>query len=282
MVESLPFGVALRILRRQRGLSLADLAKSVHYSKGYLSRIENGQRTADIGLARLCDEVLGACGWLVSLSLTKPGRKRNSFPRPAQLPADVAGFAGHADAITRLNELICPGRRSSGQIPVKAICGAAGVGKTALAVRWAHTSRHRFPDGQLFIDLRGSRTDQDPVAPRAALGRFLRALGIATIDVPDEVEECATLYRSVLDGQRMLIVLDNAATARQLYPLLPGTASCAVVITSRDELTGLSALGDADHIRLDAPSHPARTLPSRRPAMSSRTPAAFHVCQSDL
>jgi DNA-binding SARP family transcriptional activator/tetratricopeptide (TPR) repeat protein len=172
--------------------------------------------------------------------------------RPAQLPADVAGFTGRTADLQRLDGLL--GDTSADQAPqavvITAIGGAAGVGKTALAVHWAHRVADRFPDGQLYVNLRGYDPDQ-PMPAGDALARFLTALGVSGQDVPLDVEERAARYRSELAGRRMLILLDNAAGVAQVRPLLPGIGSCLVVVTSRDSLAGLVAVHGAHRLGLD-------------------------------
>jgi transcriptional regulator with XRE-family HTH domain len=251
MSEQLAFGIELRRLRQQRGLSLTELSKSIHYSKGYLSRIETGKRAACSDLARLCDEVLQSGGTLTTLLPGRPRTGRARLPRPAQLPADIVSFVGRDDTLVQLDDLMDARDRQAGQILVSAICGAAGVGKTALAVHWAHKTRRMFPDGQLFVNLRGSAPGQPPAEPSDALAAVLRALGVAGQDLPAEIDERAALYRSLLDGRQMVIVLDDAANMPQLSPLLPGTSSCPVLVTSRDPLVGLIARTDAHYIELD-------------------------------
>ncbi|ROO59823.1 DNA-binding SARP family transcriptional activator [Micromonospora sp. Llam0] len=178
-------------------------------------------------------------------------------PAPAQLPADIPDFTGRVTELAELDQLLddAQGRtdddvdRSSG-VTVAAVSGTAGVGKTALAVRWAHRVRHRFPDGQLYVDLQGYDAEQ-PVSPGQALAGFLRALGVAGPDLPLDLDERAACYRSLTDGQRMLVVLDNAASAEQVRPLLPGSPSCLVLVTSRDSLAGLVARHGARRVGLD-------------------------------
>ena len=125
-------------------------------------------------------------------------------------------------------------------VVISALAGTAGVGKTALAVRWAHQVTDRFPDGQLYVNLRGYDAGQ-PMSAAEALARFLRALGVPGTDVPAEPDERATMYRSLLADRRILLLLDNAGSADQVRPLLPATPGCAAVVTSRDPLAGLVA-----------------------------------------
>ena len=135
-------------------------------------------------------------------------------------------------------------------VPIMVLAGTAGVGKTALAVRWARRAAAAFPDGQLYVNLRGYDPGA-PVAPADALAGFLRALGLAGEDIPAGEDERAAAYRSLLDGRRVLVVLDNAASVEQARPLLPGSPSCLVVVTSRDSLAGLVARHGARRLALD-------------------------------
>jgi tetratricopeptide (TPR) repeat protein/DNA-binding SARP family transcriptional activator len=179
-------------------------------------------------------------------------------PVPAQLPGDVHGFTGRAAELTELGALLDSANAGvvaspSGQpiaAVVVAVCGTAGVGKTALAVRWAHRVRDQFPDGQLYVNLRGYDPDQRMPAGEA-LTRFLDALGVAGPAVPLDVDDRAARYRTQLADRRILIVLDNAASVDQVRPLLPGTPSCMVVVTSRDSLPGLVALHGARRLNLE-------------------------------
>ncbi|MGN9908889.1 tetratricopeptide repeat protein [Phytohabitans sp. LJ34] len=168
---------------------------------------------------------------------------------PTQLPADVPAFTGRGDEVAQVDALLA-GDLEPTAVVITAVSGTPGVGKTALAVRCAHRSAGRFPDGQLYLNLRGYDPDQ-PVSPEDALARFLGALGVAGADIPLEVDERAAIYRTRIAGRRMLIVLDNAATVEQVRPLLPGTPTCAVLVTSRDSLAGLVAVHGAHRISLD-------------------------------
>src|SRR5271170_5409750 len=126
---------------------------------------------------------------------------------------------------------------------------AHGLGKTALAVQWAHQVAERFPDGQLYVSLRGYDPD-GPMPPADALAGFLRALGVGGQDIPPGEEERAARYRSLLAGRRVLVVLDSAGSVAQVAPLLPGSPSCAVVVTSRDALAGLVARHGATRLEV--------------------------------
>jgi len=168
---------------------------------------------------------------------------------PALLPYDVAFFTGRTDHLARLDALLDelgpdPGRGSV----LCALTGVAGAGKTALAVHWAHRVRDRFPDGQLFVDLRG-HAQGAPLRPVEALTRFLLALGVAAERIPGAPEAAAGLYRTLASGRRMLVVLDNAADPEQIRPLLPGGPGCLVLVTSRDRLAGLAGLAARDGAR---------------------------------
>jgi tetratricopeptide (TPR) repeat protein len=170
---------------------------------------------------------------------------------PRQLPAAVGCFTGRTAELAALTSLLDarPAARPPAMM-ISAIGGTAGVGKTALAVHWAHEAAASFPDGQLFVNLRGY--DPDRLMPAAdALAGFLRALGVPGQNIPPDVNECAALYRSLLAGRRMLVVLDNARSAEQVRPLLPSTPTCAVVVTSRDALAGLVARDGAIRLDLD-------------------------------
>ncbi|MEU0477694.1 BTAD domain-containing putative transcriptional regulator [Streptosporangium sp. NPDC006013] len=154
---------------------------------------------------------------------------------PAQLAPPNSAFTGRAQAARALDGLIAP----ESPTPVAIVSGIAGVGKTALALDWAHRNLSRFPDGQLFADLRGYDRLAEPVAPHDLLGRFLRALGLNSEQIPADTDERTALYRSILHPLRVLILLDNAASAAQVRPLLPGARGCRVVVTARPRLEDL-------------------------------------------
>jgi DNA-binding SARP family transcriptional activator len=155
--------------------------------------------------------------------------------RPAQLPATVSDFTGRASFVSELGDVLAS---AEGRVmAVSALAGIGGVGKTTLAVHVAHQARAAFPDGQLYVDLQGAGARA--AEPETVLGAFLRALGTADSSIPDSLEERAALFRSMLDGRRVLVLLDNARDAAQVRPLLPGTEGCAALITSRMRMVDL-------------------------------------------
>jgi tetratricopeptide (TPR) repeat protein/transcriptional regulator with XRE-family HTH domain len=168
-------------------------------------------------------------------------------PVPRQLPAGVFGFTGREAYLKELDQLLPDDGRAVG---IAAITGPAGVGKTTLAIHWGHRVRDRFPDGELYVDLRGFAGGA-PTRPVEALAQSLRALDVPPDQIPAEPVAAAGRYRSALAGRRMLIVLDNAASAEQARPLLPGEPGCVVLVTSRDRLSGLVARDGARRLSLD-------------------------------
>ncbi len=188
---------------------------------------------------------------------------------PRQLPPAVRHFAGRARELRMLAGLPEPGAGAGagagGSLPVVVIAGTAGVGKTALAVHWAHRAASQFADGQLYVDLRGFDPSAEPAAAAEALQGFLVALGVPPGQVPAGVQDRAGLFRSLLASRSVLIVLDNARDAGQVRPLLPGNPACLVVVTSRSELAGLVAADDAGPLLLDVLTFAdARELLARR------------------
>jgi len=172
------------------------------------------------------------------------GGQTSTLTVPRQLPADVHGFVGRGDELERLEDLLSD---RGGPTTLVVVAGTAGVGKTSLVVHFAHRVRPLFPDGQLFVNLRGYDPDE-PLAPTAALERFLRALGAPPGMIPPALEDRAALYRTLLAGRRVLVVLDNAATTGQVRPLLPGEPGSMALVTCRGRLSGLSARDGARRI----------------------------------
>jgi DNA-binding SARP family transcriptional activator/Tfp pilus assembly protein PilF len=169
---------------------------------------------------------------------------------PRQLPGTVRHFAGREYELAELTRILDHAEQAIGAVAVTVIAGTPGVGKTALAVRWAHQAAPRFPEGQLYVNLRGYDPGQ-PMAPSDALAGLLSALGVRGEDIPAGADERAARYRSLLAGRRMLVVLDNARAVEQVRPLLPGTETCMTVVTSRDSLAGLVARDGAARLGLD-------------------------------
>jgi hypothetical protein len=179
----------------------------------------------------------------------RPGDPAAGPGPPAQLPRDIAAFTGRRDDLARLDRSVSGGYTEAAVV-ISAVAGAVGVGKTALAVHWAHRMRDNFPDGQLYVNLHGY-TIASTVRPIDALAWFLRALGVPPGRVPIDQDEAAAMYRSLLADRRVLVVLDNARSPEQVRPLLPGNRECLVLVTSRDQLGGLVALDGARRLTLD-------------------------------
>lgn len=186
---------------------------------------------------------------------------------PAQLPTTVPAFVGRTGELSRLDGLLAGGSAADGAsaVVVSAVAGTAGVGKTALAVRWAHRVADRFPGGQLYVNLRGFDPVRPPMDPAEAVRGFLDALGVPVARIPAGLDAQVGLYRSELAGRRVLVVLDNARDAEQVRPLLPGAPGCLALVTSRDRLTPLVATEGARPLMLDLlTADEARDLLSRR------------------
>jgi tetratricopeptide (TPR) repeat protein/transcriptional regulator with XRE-family HTH domain len=277
------FAGLLRELRAEARLTQEELAEAASLSPRSVSDLERGiHRTAHRDTARMLADALGLAepvrGLFVAAArgrapaaevlaaradapaalaaaVLRTSLGPAAVPVPRELPADVGGFAGRAVELAEL-DLLLPdaipdeGGGPSGPVVISAVSGTAGVGKTALAVRWAHRVVAAFPDGQLYVNLRGYDPDR-PVSAAEALAGFLRALGVAALDIPLEEAERAARYRSLVAGRRLLVVLDNAASVEQVRPLLPGTESVMVVVTSRDSLAGLVARDGAHRLDLD-------------------------------
>ncbi|MFI5891041.1 BTAD domain-containing putative transcriptional regulator [Actinoplanes sp. NPDC051513] len=175
---------------------------------------------------------------------------------PAQLPPRLPEFVNREAELDRLDALV-DGRDSA---RVTVLAGTAGVGKTSLAVRWAHGVRARFPDGQLYADLRGFDPDGEQADPGEVVRDFLAALAVPAHAVPPALAGQTALYRSLLAGRRMLVLLDNARSSEQVRPLLPATPGCLTVVTSRNDLTGLVVAEGARPVALDVPGYAAARL----------------------
>jgi DNA-binding SARP family transcriptional activator/tetratricopeptide (TPR) repeat protein len=184
---------------------------------------------------------------------------------PAQLPLDVRGFTGRVEQLAELDAFRSAATGQPTAVPIVALWGTPGVGKTALAVHWAHRVTPQFPDGQLYANLRGFDPTETVTSPPDALRGFLDALGVPPDRIPATLDAQINRYRTLLAGKRVLIVLDNARDAEQVRPLLPGAPGCLVVVTSRTLLTSLVAVEGAHPMTLDPlPAGEAHELLTRR------------------
>jgi tetratricopeptide (TPR) repeat protein/transcriptional regulator with XRE-family HTH domain len=263
------FAAMLRSYRLAAAFTQEELAHLSGLSVRALADMERGRTTRPFrrSVSRLAD-ALGLSGEELAVLLRAarngaiaarcpelPWSPRGPKTAPAsvvprQLPLAVAGFVGREAELAMLSGLLHDAEGGSAAMVISAIDGTAGVGKTALAVHWAHQVAVRFPDGQLYVNLRGYDPGQ-PMSAADALAGFLRALGVAGAAVPPELGERAALYRSLLAARRVLVVLDNASEVEQVRPLLPGTTSCVALVTSRDSLAGLVARDGARRLDLD-------------------------------
>ncbi|MFE2750924.1 ATP-binding protein [Actinosynnema sp. NPDC059335] len=215
--------------------------------------------------------VTGRLGGVVQAGVVHGGVHLHAAPvRPAaatprQLPAVPAAFVGRAAELAALDD-------AAGT--VSAIAGVGGIGKTCLALVWAHRNLDRFPDGQLFVDLNGFSPAGRPTGPVDAVRGFLGALGVDPGALPPDLDALAALYRGLVAGRRMLVVLDNAATAEQVVPLLPGSPTCTVLVTGRTVLSSLIDRCGARHVPLGVPGREeARDLLTRRLGVPRVAPA---------
>ncbi|GAA1501231.1 hypothetical protein GCM10009827_009750 [Dactylosporangium maewongense] len=254
------FGALVRAHRQRLGLTQEELATKAGLSVRSIVKLEGGR----IGVprpptVRLLAQVFGLTGadaedfrrCAAGVAADPPAGGRVGSGRvPAQLPPDVSAFTGREAQLAALDALAFAAADQPTAVFVAVVTGPAGVGKTALAVRWAHHVRDRFPGGQLYVNLRG----YDPARPMAAgdaLTRFLTALGVAAEDVPVDEDDRAARFRTEVADRPLLLLLDNASSAEQVRPLLPGTASCTVLVTSRDTLSGLVAVDGARRVEVD-------------------------------
>ena len=258
-------GGVLRQLRRRQArrsgtaeLSCRELATRTGWAHGALGEYLGGRTLPPTDRFDELVLILGATpaerGALATArdtvaELRRSGGAPRAAPVPRELPPEAFGFAGRGSERAVLDALL-DASDATGSTVVAAVVGMAGVGKTALAVSWAHRVRDRFPDGQLYLDLRGYDPDR-PMTAERALAALSRSLGVAGAALPPDAAELARRYRSLLAGRRVLVVLDNASTAEQVRPLLPGTASCFTLVTSRDDLAGLVARDGARRVALE-------------------------------
>jgi tetratricopeptide (TPR) repeat protein/transcriptional regulator with XRE-family HTH domain len=254
----------LRQLRRRHArqhnrpeLTVRELARRSGFAYGVISEYLNGKRLPPTDRFDVLARLLGASGTELHALATARDRveefrraRRAGTPVPRELPPDVFGFTGRAEQLDELDRLLDRAGDAPGVALISAVAGTAGVGKTALAVRWAHRVRGRFPHGCLYVDLRGYDPDR-PVPPADVLAGFLRSLGVHPADIPPDEAGRGARYRTLLAGRQVLVVLDNARDTEQVRPLLPGEPGCVTLITSRDALTGLAVRHGAFRIELD-------------------------------
>lgn len=270
-MDSDALGVLLRRYRESALLTQEELAGRTGMSARTIRRLESEElRRPRVSTVRLLAAALGlSAAEQAILVAARDGElpvDTGPVVIPRQVPAAPALFIGRRDELDRLEAVLSAdtpleeGHHGRSTL-ILMIGGAGGIGKTWLALHWAHHHLNRFPDGQLFVDLNGFSPTGQPAGPADVLGRFLDALGIDHDRQPTDLTHRTDLYRSVVANKRMLVILDNAANADQVIPLLPGGHHCAVVITSRNQLRGVVAGYGARPIHLDVLTDvEARTL----------------------
>jgi tetratricopeptide (TPR) repeat protein/transcriptional regulator with XRE-family HTH domain len=250
-----------RLIQRRKALGLTQeaLAELLAVGRSTVVRWERGESEPLPSIRPRLARALKVSAEVLESLLTADDR-RGDGAAPRQLPAAVADFTGRAAELHRLTQVLdaAAGGRP-GTVVISAISGMAGVGKTALALHWAHQVAGRFPDGQLYVNLRGFDPSGSPVTAPEAIRGFLDALGVVPESIPASPESQAGRYRSLLAARRMLIVLDNARDEQQVRLLLPASAGTLVVVTSRSQLTGLAATDGARLLSLDVLAHDEAT-----------------------
>jgi len=281
---------ALRRFRLRKSLSQEQLAEQAGLAVRTVREVEAGRARPRDSTIRLLAEALGLSESehdelrrsVGPQGHVEAGARQKSPPRvdrtaladgrtvPAELPRDTAAFVGRDEQLAALTGELSAGADSHPRPIV--VSGPAGVGKTAVAVHWGHRQRESFPDGQLYVDLRG-HANGEPVSPIVALAAFLRALGVAGDDIPSGLNEAAAFFRSTVADRSLLVVLDNAHSPDQVRPLLPGGPGTFALITSRDKLSGLIVRDSARPVPVDhfAPEESStllnRLLETPRPGM---------------
>lgn len=279
-------GAWLRVQRRAAGLTQEELAEQSGLGVRTISDLERGVRSPHPRSLRLVTSALGISGAAADELVAwyrAPGNSGVVLPRqadneqlagspsasidadlkwnnptpsvlPRQLPAGSAYFTGREAELDILDGWFEQAPTASGAVMISIICGMAGVGKTALALRWAHQAARHFPDGQLYVDLQGYGPGTQQADPVQVVRSLLGALGVAPKSIPPDPESQAGLYRSVLADKRVMIVADNARDAAQVRLLLPGAPGCLVLVTSRRPLTSLVTAEGARVLNLGVPT----------------------------
>lgn len=203
-------------------------------------------------LQQLHQQMLAAAPALDAISQPRgPGA-----PVPRQLPAPPPVFTGRVHELAQLDAALDPQDRAGGPTAISAVGGSGGIGKTCLALHWSYQHLDRFPDGQLYANLRGFDDEAAPLSPEVVIRAFLDGLGVGSDAIPSGLDAQAALYRSLVAGKRMLVLLDNARDTDQVVPLLPGSPTCIVLVTSRQQLGGLIAVHGARPLTLDVLADP--------------------------
>lgn len=248
-MESRAFGPLLRAARQRSQLTLENLAEASGVSVRAISDMERGRSLPRPATLRELTDAMELDGDARRTLLQASTRRGPQVPR--QLPPDLAVFRGRDSALRTVGELTSHISGADRHVVISAIGGMAGVGKTSLALHFAHRVADRFPDGQLYVNLRGFEDTTQPLDPGDALGQFLGALGVEGKDMPADLEDRAALYRRRVASRSLIVVLDNARNAEQVRPLLPASPACLTIVTSRDQMSGLAALEGATLVRLD-------------------------------
>lgn len=250
------FGQLLRAARQRTLHTLESLAEASGVSVRAIGDMERGKslpRQATLGELMDALELDEEQRRPLVQAATRRTQQATRHPQqtPRQLPPDLTAFRGREDVLKAVHAATDQVAAGGGHVVISAIGGMAGVGKTALAVHWAHQVADRFPDGQLYVNLRGFEHSGKPLAPGEALGGFLRALGVPSGEIPPGTDERSAVFRERTASRRLIVVLDNAQNAEQVRPLLPASQGCLTIVTSRNQLSGLATAEGASLVNLD-------------------------------
>ncbi|GLZ34309.1 hypothetical protein Lesp02_64960 [Lentzea sp. NBRC 105346] len=239
---------ALDLLQFKAWVRQAKDAKDAHIASALLTRaleLWRGEPLSDVPSETLRRGTVVA---LIEQRLAAEKLRSELTVVPRQLPSSISQFVGRSEQLRELDAMLTS---SDGTMVISALGGTPGIGKTALAVHWAHRVADRFPDGQLYVNLRGFDPSGAPKTPEEAIRGFLDAFKVPRERIPHSADQQAALYRELMAGKRVLLILDNARDADQVLPLLPAGSGCSVVVTSRDTLTELTEKHSARRLVLD-------------------------------